>query len=335
MAFTPIGDLARQFTAMHNLTMTRRRLDTLAQELSTGTTTDPAARLSGRTDRIADIDRRIALLDAGVTSANNLSRRFETTQIALDAVDVERGLVSKDLLSLPVAITHQNVVDAASRAELAFGAVVSALAGRHGSESLFAGTATDGPALASADTILTALRADVAGAADADDLAARVTAFFDDPGGGFETVAYLGDTGAAPTRRLDSRDYAVTPRADDPALREVMKTLALAAMAADHPAGLSADGRATIMREAGAALVNAADALAGIRATLGTLQERAEITATRQSAALTVARIERNDLIGARPEETAVALRETEVRLETQYAVTARLAGLTLAGYLR
>lgn len=335
MAFTPIGDLARQFTAMHNLTMTRRRLDALAQELSTGAVADPAARLGGRTDRLADTDNRIALLTAGVASANALSRRFEAAQLALDEIDAQRGLVSQELLSLPTAVTHQLVLDSAARAEVSLRAMVSALNGRHGAESLFAGTATDGPALAPADTILAALRADAAGASDAADLAVRIDAFFDGPGGGFETLAYLGDPGAAPTRRLDGREFAVTPRADDPALRAVMKALALTVMVAEHPASLTDSERATIMQQSGAALVGAADALAGIRATLGTLQEQTETAASRQSAALTAARIERNALTGASPEETAIALRETQTQLETQYAVTARLAGLSLAGYLR
>ncbi|MBW7922742.1 MAG: hypothetical protein H3C51_11655 [Rubellimicrobium sp.] len=335
MAFIPIGDLARQFAAMHHLTTTRQRLDTLTNELASGRVADPAARLAGRTDLLADTDRNLALMAAGVDTANALARRFEAAQLALDQVDAQRGIVSKELLSLPVAVTRQLVTDTAARAGISFGIAVSALNARHGSESLFSGAATDGPALADADTILAALRVQTAGATDAADLIARIDAFFDDPGGGFETVAYIGDTGPAPTRRIDGQDYAVTPRGDDPALRGVMKGLALAAVAADHPAGASDAERAAIMQQAGAMLVGAGDGLAGLRATLGGLEQRAETAATRQSAALTAARIARNALIGADPEATAIALRETQTQLETQYAVTARLAGLSLAGYLR
>jgi len=335
MAFTPIGDLARQFAAMHHLASARQRLDTLAAELASGTVADPAARLGGRTDRLAAAAHRIALLDAGREAAHLLAHRLEAAQTALDHVDTQRGTLARELLALPVAATPQLIADTASRAGIAFATAVSALNGRHGTESLFAGTATDGPALAPADTILAALRAHVAGAADADDLAARVDAFFDDPGGGFATMAYLGDTGPAPTRRLDGQDFALGPRADDPALRAVMKGLALAALAADHPPGIPDSARAAIMHRAGAALTGAADALAGSRAALGTVQERAETAASRQSAALTAARIEHAVLIAASPEDTAVALRDAEIRLETQYAVTARLAGLSLAGYLR
>lgn len=335
MAFTPIGDLARQFASMHHLSMTRQRLDLLADELASGIVADPAARLAGRTDRLAATEHRIALLSGGVESANNLARRFEAAQIALDQIDAQRGIVSGELLSLPPAVTRQLVTDTAARAEVSFGIVVSALNSRHGGESLFSGSATDQPALASADIILADLRIQTAGATDTADLIARVDAFFHDPGGGFDTAAYIGDTGAAPTRRIGGQDYAVTPRADDAALRAVMKGLALAAVAADHPAEISDAERARTMQQAGAMLVTAADALAGSRARLGMLETRAEEASARDAAALTAARIARNDLIGANPDQTAVALRETQVRLETQYAVTARLAGLSLAGYMR
>ena len=335
MAFTSIGDLARQFSSLHHISSTRSRLDTLANELASGRVADPAMRLSGRTDFLADASHRITLLDAGLGATNGLLRRFETAQTALDQVDEQRAILSRQLLALPSAITPQMLIDSAARAEGGFAAVVSALGARHGAEMLFSGRTTDHAALAAPETILAALRADVATATDVPDLLTRVDDFFDSLGGGFETIGYIGDDGPDPTRRLDGRDVVIGPRADDPALRMVMKGLGLAAVAASYPAGISDMERVTLMHQAGALLVEAADPLAGIRANLGTVQEQAEIAASRQSAALIAARILHHDLIAANPEETAVALREAQLQLETQFAVTARLAGLSLVGYLR
>lgn len=335
MAFTSIGDLARQFSSLHHISSTRSRLDLLADELASGRVSDPAKRLSGRTDLLADASHRVALLDAGLSATNGLLRRFETAQTALDQVDEQRAILSKQLLALPPAVTPQMFIDSATRAEGAFAAVVSALGARHGAETLFSGHATDQAALAAPETILAALRAHAATATDVADLLARVDDFFDAPGGLFETIAYLGDDGPAPTRRLGGRDVEIGPRADDPALRMVMKGLGLAVVAASYPAGISDMERVTLMQQAGAILVEAADPLAGVRGGLGTVQEQAEITVSRQSAALTAARIQHHDLVAANPEETAVALREAQLQLETQFAVTARLAGLSLAGYLR
>lgn len=335
MTFTSIGDLARQFTSMHQIASTRSRLDTLAAELSSRHVADPAARLSGRTDLLAAVEQQIALRQAGYASTTSLLRRFETMQIALEQIDTQRALVSRDLLALPPGLTRQMIEDAAARAEGAFTAVISALGARHGAESLFAGTATDQAAMAGAETILAALRTAVAGAADPSDLVARLDMFFDDPGGGFASIAYTGDTGAALTRRIDGRDIAVAVRADDPALRNIMKALALATLATDTPAGITDAERGALMHQAGAALVTSAGPLSGLRATLGRIEEHAELSASQQSAALTAASIRREEILSADPEETAVALREAQTQLETQYAITARLAGLSLTGYLR
>jgi len=335
MTFTSIGDLSRQFTSMHQIAATRSRLDTLATELSSGRVADPAARLSGRTDLLADVERRITLLRAGLDSTTSLLRRFETTHIALDQIDAQRALVSRDLLALPPGLTRQMIDDAAARAEGAFATIVSALGARHGAESLFAGTATDRAAMAGAETILAALRADVAGATDSADLIARLDTFFDDPGGSFATVAYTGDTGAPLARRINGRDIVLTIRADDPALRNILKGLALAMIAADTPADITDAERGALLHQAGAALVTSAGPLSGLRATLGRIEEHAELSISQQSAALTAASIRQRDMVSANPKETAVALRETQSQLETQYAVTARLAELSLTGYLR
>lgn len=336
MALTSIGDMARHFMSLHHGTAIRQRMAVLERELSTGTAADPVAHLDGRADRLADLDRRIALGTAQAGAARAIGQRLETAQVALGQVDDLRAARSTDLVGFPVSAGEGDIAGAAGRAEAAFAAAVSALNSRHGGESLFAGAASDRPALGPADDILSALRAVTAGATDAADLAARVDAFLDDPGGGFATTAYLGDTGAPAVRRIDGeRGVTLGPRADDPAIREVLRGLALAAVAADDGLPLTATERGDLLRSAGTALVDAAAPFAAARARLGAAQEDAETAATRHSAALTAASLQRNDLIGADPADTVSALTQIRTQLETQYAATARLAGLTLAGFLR
>ncbi|MCC7320030.1 MAG: hypothetical protein IT542_03530 [Rubellimicrobium sp.] len=335
MAHTSIGDMAQHFMSLRSVAASRTRLVELAGELSSGEVRDPAARLGGRVDLLADADRRIARYSADLAATGALSRRFDTAQIALDQIEGQRSILSAELLALPPRASPQILTAQAARAEAAFSSVINALGARHGTESLFSGTATDRAPLAPPGAILAALRAEVAGAADNADVMARVETFFDDPSGGFATMAYHGDNGPPPTRWIDGQEIELAPRADDPSLRAVMKALALAALATEAPVGADPAARTDLMHRAGRALMAAAEPLVTTRARLGAVQEQADTALSRQSAALSATRIQRHEMTAANAEETAVSLRQVQTQLETQYAVSARLAGLSLTGYLR
>lgn len=336
MALTSIGDMAQHFLSLRQGVAIRQRLATLTGEMATGTVADPVAHLGGRSDRLADIERRIALGKAGAEATAALGQRLETAQVALGQIEALRTQHSADLIATPVSAVPVTIAGGAARAEGAFAAAISALNARHGGEYLFSGAASDTPSLAAAADILSALRTATAGATDPADLSARVRSFFSDPGGGFETMGYLGDAGPAATRQIDGESrITLGPRADDPAIREVLGAFALAAVAADAALGFSDTDRADLLRQAGTDLVASAEPLTGARAALGAAQEDVETATARQSAALSAARIMRNDLVSADPAETATLLKQVQTQLETHYTLTARLSGLTLAGYLR
>lgn len=336
MALTSIGDLARHFVSLQQNGALKERLQRLSTELATGQVSDPVAHLSGRSDRIGDLDRRITLQTAAVSASRALGQRLETAQVVLDSVETMRGDLSANLLAVPQQGLPVAIATASARAGQVFEATVSAMNSRHGAESLFAGTATDGPALAAAPDILAAVQTAVAGAVDAADLQARLDTFFDSPSGGFATMAYQGDSGPPAVRRIEGgRSIELAPRADDPAIRTVLKAAALASVAADPGLALSDAERAKAQRAAGMTLMAAADPLTAARGRLGVAQEDVDATVARQAASLSATTILRNDLTSADPFETASALQQVEARLATQYAVTARLAGLSLAGYLR
>lgn len=336
MALSLLGDMARHFQSVRQGADLRQQLDRLTVAMSAGVAADATAHLSGRADRLVMLDRQIALRTAEHAATRALGQRFETVQVALESLSAAQSTTASDLVALPAMITESQISAAATRADFAFRSAVVALNERHGADSLFAGTATDGPALARADTILVALRSAVSGATSAGELAARVNTFFTDPGGGYMMLGYQGNVGAAATRRVDA-DLQVTagPRADDPAIRTVLRGLALAAVAADPGLALTATDSAATLRQAGLDLVGAAAGLADLRGALGAVQQQVDEAASRQSAAVTADRILRNGLVALDPAETATRLTQVQSQLEAHYTVTARLAGLSLAGYLR
>jgi flagellar hook-associated protein 3 FlgL len=224
---------------------------------------------------------------------------------------------------------------AAASSRTAFNDVAASLGVRLGQDALFAGTATSGTALASADDMMADIRTAMAGAATAADVAARLDTWFDDPAGGFATMAYLGN-GTDMTRSIDA-DVSVTlsARADHAALRGVLKAAALGALAADPAVPLSrVEGERLVLRARDAAL-NQAAPLSHLRAGLGLEEQRVEETLARHSARSTAWGIMRNEMAAADPYATATEVEALRTQLETQYAITARLSSLSLASYLR
>jgi flagellar hook-associated protein 3 FlgL len=72
-----------------------------------------------------------------------------------------------------------------------------------------------------------------------------------------------------------------------------------------------------------------------LRADLGLLENAVAQADTQNTAARAALEMARNDMLGADPYATATALQDTQTRMEMLYLMTARLARLNLAEYLR
>lgn len=336
MPITSLGDMSTHFIARRQNAQIRSDLQRLTTELSSGRKADLTASLKGGTFRLQDIDRRLALATTGLSAAGETTNFLAMVQEGLGRIEGIRQEATSRLLAVTPESASGQIALAASVARDAFADIVSALNGSHGGESLFAGRATDRPALAAAETMLADIAALVAPETTAAGVVAAVNAWFDTPGGPFETSAYLGDTGAPITRTLDGeRQIAVEVRADSPAMREVLKSAALAALAGPGMTTLTDRDRASLVRSGAEGLLTAAEPLAMARARLGEAESRVEETTSRLGGRLSALSAMRNDLVAADPFATATALQEVQTRLEIHYAVTARLASLSLVGYLR
>jgi flagellar hook-associated protein 3 FlgL len=228
-----------------------------------------------------------------------------------------------------------HVAAAGAQAGAAFGAAVDALNTRHAGASVLAGTSVRGPSVAGADTMLDRIVTLAGPGADAATLQATAEAWFA-PGGGFETDGWLG-TGPADPVRLGPDAGALgarPPDAADPRLRDTLSGLAMGALVGR---GLPADpaGRAALAEVAGSRLAAAAEPRAALRADLGLLESVVAQADTQNIAARAALELARNDMLGADPYTTATALQDTQTRIETLYLMTARLARLNLAEYLR
>jgi len=334
MPVTTVGDMAQQFTSQRNSGLIKSDLARLSESLSTGKVDDVTAELNGQTATFSGISYRLTQLDAYQQIGSETAQTMANIQIALGEVDNTRNLTSERLLLVSDASTRGQIEEAALSARSSLDTMVRALNTQIGDRALLGGAAVNGPPLADADTMLTDIIASLGGATDFASITAAVDAWFDTAGGGFETVGYLGDTGPAVQKRVsDNETVTIDARADDPAVRAVLKGAAIAALAEDIPT-LDLETKRDLLQDAGARLFVSSSDLVAVQARVGFSEARVDESLADNTAQQTSLGIAQNDMIAADPSETATRLQAVELQLETHYAVTARLSQLSLLRYI-
>jgi len=331
-----IGDLAQSFQLRTQNALLKRQLTTLAQELATGQKADPGAHLSGDFVPLASIERSLATLSSYRIALSEAAFTTDAMQASLSQLGDAGGALAEGLLLSATAPEKHTLtgrgVEARGRLEQAISALNTSAGGR----ALFSGAAVDRPALVPADQIIAALQAVVAGETTAEGVSSAVADWFDAPGGGFATLGYTGaDTPAGPVRVAEGQSLTLDVTAADPAVREVLKGLATAALLEDEEllAGNVAN-RAALAQRAGEQLITAEAPLAGLRAEIGVAQNRIETIRVENGAETAMLELARGELIGADPYDTATELEAVQGQLETLYTITARMARLSLVDFL-
>lgn len=336
MGLTSIGDLSSHFVAQRHNFMLKSRLATLSQELSTGQVVDVTRHLGGDGSRLLAVDHGLTLVEGFERTAGETADMLAMMQIALGRVEDHRQSMTDNLLPVTASSSVEQIDEAARSGREGFADVVHALNARFASRSLFAGAATDRAALDDPEVMLADLSVAVSGATDAATVEAAVDAWFSDPLGGFAAIGYLGSTGPNMVRRVDpGQDIDISVRADAIELRAVLKGAALAAMAGPDGPTLPKEERATLIRNAGEALLSAGQGLAEVQARIGYDEARIEEVRASHSAQKAAWELVRQEMVAADPYETATALQEVELQLETHYTLTARLSRLRLTEFLR
>lgn len=334
MTFTTIGDLAQSYLLRRQNSDLKAQMSTLVEELSSGRAVDIARHLSGSYSYLADVDRNLSLLE-GYDSATSEAALFtQTMQDALDGFQTLAGDLGLALVSASQSHLHQAVTNTSARAVEDFGALIGRLNTTIGGRSLFAGVDTDKAPIAAAGDILDALRTDIASETTLAGIQAKLDSWFD-IGGGFDTVAYQGSTTSLSPFALGAGEMVnLDLRADNAAVRTLLKHAALAALASDaslgHPPALQKE----IVEAAGKGLTFDQNALTEIRADLGYAQSRIEESAIRISAERTSYQMARTNLLAVDPYETVTRLEDVQFQLEGLYTVTSRLSRLSLTDYL-
>ena len=335
MLTQPLPDLAATLRLQSQTASTRTQLQKASQELTTGLTADVVGLTGGDLSPVFALDRDIRATELRIQDLSLAQGRITAAQAALGQV---QGSVDTLGLDVEAAIARGEPVSTTEfldQAAPALSDIVSALNTRFGGRSLFAGAAEDTLPLSGAEPIMADIGAILAAAPDAATAIADIDTYFS-AGGGFETMIYQGANSPAAAAALsDGTRITYLPRADDPALRELIQGTAM--MAALPAAGFSANESEVkaFLRDAATRLQSGPDDVVGLRADIGIAEEQIDRALAGASAERGALQIARNDMIGVDQYDAATRLAGLEAQLETLYTVTARLSALRLTNFLR
>jgi flagellar hook-associated protein 3 FlgL len=335
MNLTSLGDLTQSFVQRRQGIQLQQEMNRLTQELSTGQTADLTKHLGGRFDFLTDIEHDLQIFDSYRLSANEAQNSAFVMQSALEQVQNVTQDLSNTALVVGTAADSASLVSVAAEGRGALDAAVSLLNTNVAGRAMFSGADIGNIPLIPTEDILASVRSALTGASSVADVTSTLDTFFDTPGGGFETTVYQGGvTNLAPYQLGEGESVSLDLRADDPALRGVLKNTVMAAVLNDPALALTDGDRHELAGLAGQGLLNAQGQITGIRANLGFAESRIDQSRARIEAGVASLSIARRDLTSVDPFETASELENVQFQLESIYTLTARTARLTLLNFL-
>lgn len=334
MTMVSFGDLAQSFLLRAQTGRLKTESIRISQELTSGRVSDVGKALSGDTGRLSALARAHQITGGYQSVAKDAAFQAQSIQGVISFVTDNSQAMIVGLIGAPKNGNGDTAALIGTEARARLSAVLDAMNISSSGRALLAGTAVNGKAVADSDTLLTALRAEVTGASNADDAMARISAWFDAPTG-FATTAYLGGPAVQdlPVSPQDKVWLGVT--ANDPAFRSALKGLATAALVDDSTLGFSENQRKALAARAGEVVLSAQDALTGLGARLGVSEARLETIKSRNQAELLSLEMAQSDLIGSDPYALATELEAVQTNLEMMFSITARLSRLKLTDFIR
>ncbi|MEM6637740.1 MAG: flagellin [Pseudomonadota bacterium] len=335
MQLTSVGDLSRSFSLKRETAELKAAVDRLSREVTTGRTQDVPKAVRGDFLPLSGIERTIRTYGAYQSSAGEAGVFVETAQRALDTVQEFVTRSGSSLMSVSSAGDASTFSTVTGEARQNLESVISALNVQVGGRTVFAGTATSGAALLDADAMMTDIAAAVVGLTTATDVVDAIDDWFEQPGGSFETIGYLGSTTALlPFQLAPGTTARFTATAADAQLRDVLKGLALGAVLDGNSLALTSEEQRELIRTAGEALLGADKDLALYRSGIGTAEAQIANAVARNSAEISALELVRADILGVDQYAAASDLESVAAQLETLYALTARTSGLSLVNFL-
>lgn len=319
-----------------NMQSLRQTLETASRQVATGRADDLATHLNGDLRSFGTLTHKIRMYEALGNSLAENATRYAAAQGALERVSTTVGGTASSLILISDLTDNGSIDVAADLAKRSFLDVVTTLNGTAGGQFLFSGQAHTTAPLAPGTDILAALGTAASTATTSADVVAAVDAWMAASPGGYGDLAYLGSASLGPgflSAAGVSSDFPVT--ADHAAIRDVISGLALGALAANGLLAGDPGEQANLLRTSAERLMTAQSGLLASRSAIGSHQEAIENNQAEIETTSSALKKSQADMVAIDPYEAATSLEATRQQLETLFAMTARLSGLSLTGYLR
>lgn len=320
----PSSLISAQFS--QNISNLRQNITRTAEEATTGRYADLTSQLSGRIGTAM-------LSQQAVDSIAFQREKLSVREARLDVTQSSLTLIHDRVLGLDTSMREALSVGnefsqglVARDAKAALGNVFSTLNVRFGERFLFAGDETATRPLGDPADLLADLRNLADTATNSADFAASVDAYFNTPGGGWQTSILRGAT-------TSSDPDAVT--ANDPAIVELISGLALMALSDPETSPALLQNDSSIALSGAERLSDGLLSLTNVRADRGVIQEQIAVEQTSLDVEETIFTTAFNALTESDQYAAASALKQLESSLEASYLLTSRLSSLSLLNYLR
>ena len=336
MIFNAIPDLL-SFNRFNRVTTNlKAQLDQTSIEAVTGRREDITKATGGDVGSalllnkaLSDIEDRTRIFSLTKTRISLTSESLSGARQVIDKIDI-RGIAAL------TSGSSSGVTTIISEADTALRSTFSLLRVKSGDRSLFSGNATDQQPLADVDTLLADIRTIISAGPDNAAIQTALDTYFNDPAGGFQTNIYRGGDGNAPPVSLSGGVKAdFTVRADDPAIKNLIRGLAVVAAADSAPFIRTSNDYEALFRSGTSSIATGETGVIELEANLGIALgsiTRAEDLQAFEKITLTAAY---NDATARDQFEAASQLKLLETQLEASYVLTARLSDLTLVNFVR
>jgi flagellar hook-associated protein 3 FlgL len=138
----------------------------------------------------------------------------------------------------------------------------------------------------------------------------------------------------SPFQLSESEALTVDIKATNPELKDTLKNLAIAAIAADKTITVNNTERSALLLAAGEGMLRNQDGLTSLRAQIGFAEARIDSMATRNASESVSLEYAKGTLLAADPYKTATRLGEVQFQLQSLYAVTVKTSQLSLVNFL-
>ena len=348
MKTVPVSSLAVSMAVRQSIMRTQLDLVSAQKEAATGRLSDPGLTLGTRTGQTVSLRQEHARLSTLIDGNGLAGARLEATQVALGGIREAADEFLGALISAPDGPTGAQTLRQLATEGLK--GLIAGLNATLGGQHLFGGINADKPPMADYFSVpASAGKQAVDGAflasfgtAQADPGAAAITAadmqtFLDGPFAAVFEDPQWSDWSAASSQTLQSRISATaiaetSVSANEPGLRK----LAMAyAMIADLGAENLNEGAFGAVTETATRLVSeGVSEITAAQGRVGAVQARIEQVTERMSLQIDILSREVSGLEGVDPYEAATRVTDLMTRLETGYALTARIQRLSLLNFL-